>query len=212
MKIAVGITTTPDRHHIFWENLKKWQVTLPEDTYIFYSISHKKIAICENKNHILSMCHKADHIFMVDDDVYPVHSQWWYPYVNSGLNHACWNYDKKVIGACMDLDGSLETKRCWNILEKPNGCVLYFKKICIDTVGGWDTDFAGYGYEHVNVSDRIYNCGLTPDRYIDALWMDSPFALTDCESSFTARDRNQIPDNYKLYQEKFYSKEFKPFK
>jgi|ERR1700744_47056 len=215
MSIAIGITTTPDRHHIFWENLKKWQDLLPKNAYIYYVYNKQKIPVSVNKNKVLSMCAYADHIFMVDDDIYPITEDWWKPYTESPLNHACWNYDRNVIRTTVRAfksgKGDVELVS-YDELETPNGCMLYFKKAAIDKVGGWDTSFKGYGYEHVNLSDRIFNCGLTPARYIDIPNSKGLFELSDCESSFNSTDRVHIPTNYELYQQKFYSKEFKPFK
>lgn len=90
--------------------------------------------------------------------------------------------------------------------------MIYLTRLAVDTAGGWDLDFKGYGYDHVNLSDRIFNNELTPKRYVDVWHDEHPFELADCESSFSQHDRAQIPNNLSLYQKKFYSKEFKPFK
>lgn len=213
MKIAIGITTTPKRHHIFWENLKKWQEFLPNEAAIYYSISNKKIPVSANKNNVLAMCYDAvaQHIFIVDEDCYPIDKDWHLLYINSGLNHACWNFNRLRLGTRLFNDTKNNPHMCWDY-ETPNGCMLYFKREVINTIGGWDTDFKGYGYEHVNLSDRIFNVGLSPARYVDIPNSSHLFALSDCESSFTMEDRAYIPANYKLYKQKYYSKEFKPFK
>lgn len=204
MKISIGITTTPNRKKVFEASLAQWQKLLPNNAEIFVHCDAEYKGVVDAKNKVLAMCYDsgADYLFIVDDDLYPLTKDWWQPYTTSPLNHACWNYDR-----CILSKGDI-----YNELQTPNGCMLYFKKIAIKTCGGWDTDFKGYGYEHVNLSDRVYNNGLTPGRYIDIPDSKRLFALADCESSFTYADRAQIPVNYELYQQKFYSKEFKPFK
>ena len=110
-------------------------------------------------------------------------------------------FRRKVVGIG---DGYVE-------YEKPCGCMLYIRKICLETVGGFDTEFSGYGFEHVNWSDRIYNAGLTPNRYIDIPESSNVLYSLDLnhevESSFSAESRRMIPHNYKLQQEKYLSKE-----
>lgn len=140
-------------------------------------------------------------LFLFDDDTYPLNNGWWIPYLNSGLLHAAYTFDRKI----------LNTTPIYTEYEKPCGCLLYFSRMCLETVGGWDTDFVGYGYEHVNLSDRIFNADLTPARYIDVI--GSKFGMSNAPSSILGSIRAAtIPGNFKLYQEKFNSKEFKPFK
>lgn len=169
-----------------------------------------RVGVSMAKNKCLELLHNAGctHFFLFDDDCRPIADNWWLPYVNSGLNHACWNYNRELI-AC---NYAYKEKPAYNEYKKPNGCMLYFTRECINIAGGWDLDFKGYGFEHVSLSDRVYNIGLTPARYIDVPDSKGLFELANCESSFTNSDRAQIPNNLHLYQQKFYSKEFKPYK
>lgn len=162
------------------------------------------------KNKCLEMLHNAGctHFFLFDDDCRPLVDKWWEPYVNSRLAHACWTFDRKLISEVRDV----WPVKDHDVYEKPNGCMLYFTRECIDKAGGWDLDFKGFGYEHVSLSDRIYNLGLTPARYIDVPNSKGLFELANVPSSFTSKDRDMIPTNLHLYQQKYYSKEFKPFK
>lgn len=226
MKIGIGITShnRPEVCRETYDILNKWR---PENSILGVvddaSVSppfgfcnnyakqyrfEKHVGIGVAKNKCLELLHDegCDSFFLFDDDCRPVTDNWWEPYINSGLNHACWNYDRVEK---LPLVGGLPYKE----LEKPNGCMLYFTRHCLDTAGGWDLDFKGFGYEHVSLSDRIYNLGLTPARYIDVPSSKGLFELADCESSFSCEVRaNTIPTNLHLYQQKFYSKEFKPFK
>lgn len=204
MKIAIGITTTPNRSHIFAETLKKWQEFCPPNALIWAHVDAGYKGIPTSKNVVLALCDYADHVFIVDDDIFPVTSGWWLPYTESSLNHACWNYDRKIIDASNQL---------YDVLETPNGCMLYFTKQAIEKVGGWDTDFMGWSYEHVNLSDRIFNNGLTPARYIDIANTKHIFKIMQCESSIPNSVKGaSIKHNYALYKQNYYSKEFKPFK
>jgi len=149
------------------------------------------------------MCYDADYIFLADDDCYPISDVWWVNYCTSGLNHACWNVDRKFISLTQN----------YVEYETPNGCMLYCTRNVLDVVGGWDTQFKGYGYDHVNWSDRIFNAGLTPARYIDVRDSKDLFRLANCESSISAEIRAKtIPINKKLWKENFNSKEYKEFR
>lgn len=170
---------------------------------VFRFDEHVGVSVAKNK--CLEMLHNSgcSHFFLFDDDCRPIIDKWWLPYTTSRLSHAAWTFNKPLVS---------EVEGQYREFEKPNGCMLYFTRMAVNTIGGWDMDFTGYGYDHVNVSDRAFNCGLTPRRYVDAWYEKSPFELADCSSSFTSFDRAKIPANLKLYQQKYYSKEFKPFK
>lgn len=174
-----------------------------ETENVFKFRQHVGVGVAKNK--CLELLHDAGctQFFLFDDDCRPVVSYWWQYYTSSLLEHATWTFNRPLIS-------DVENK--YREFEKPNGCMMYFTRNAVNTIGGWDLSFTGYGYEHVNVSDRAFNAGLTPRRYVD-VWHDaSPFAVVNCESSFTYDDRTRIPANMKLYQQKYYSKEFKPFK
>jgi glycosyltransferase involved in cell wall biosynthesis len=215
MNIAIGITTK-NRRECAQFVISQWQKHLPDNAQLFivddgsdtpYPDANfrfeNSVGICIAKNKALELCEGADYIFIADDDIYPTFPLWHEPYIKSGLNHACWNYDRKFLTLTPN----------YVEYETPNGCLLFFKKICLETVGGWDTDFKGYGFDHVNLSDRIYNNSLTPARYIDARDTRGLFTMMVCRSYIPHSVRvASIPVNHKLYQKKFLSKEFKPFK
>lgn len=215
MKISIGITTTPNRSASFQICLNKWVEFLPAQANIFIYCDDNYTGISAAKNSVLAICGDADFYFIVDDDIMPVDYDWHLPYVNSGLNHACWNYDRKVNRYTVKVDnlGKDVAITSFDELETPNGCMLFFSKLAIDTVGGWDTEFTGYGYEHVNLSDRIFNNRLTPARYIDVPKSKELFAMLYRPSDISDSVRaSSIPTNYALYQQKYYSKEFKPYR
>jgi hypothetical protein len=45
--------------------------------------------------------------------------------------------------------------------------MLYFHKSAIEKAGGMNPIFGKWGYEHPNLSERIYNLGLTTFKYMD---------------------------------------------
>ena len=203
MKIGLAVTTTPNRKNVFQEWYNHYAKFCPElRLYIHNDIDYQGVGYSKNK--CLNALYEAgcDYFFLFDDDCFIKHPGFFKFYIHSKLEHAAYTFNRKLISK-----GSI-----YNEYEDPNGCMLFFTRKCVEVAGGWSREFKGYGYEHSELSARIFNLGLTPARFIDIPDSSGLFEMADCESSFTARDRNQIPANYKLYQEKFYSKEFKPFK
>lgn len=201
MKIGIAVTTTPSRPAVFEQWYKDYAQNTPEiPLYIHNDWNYKGVGYSKNK--CLERLSECDYIFLFDDDCFIMQTKFYQKYINSGLEHACYTFDRAI----------LSQHKSYTEFEKPNGCMLFLTRNVLYTVGGWDREFKGYGYEHCNFSDRVFNNGLTPARYIDIPNSEGLFKMADCESSFTYEDRISIPTNYKLYMDKFYSKEFIPFK
>lgn len=203
MKIGIGLTTTPNRRDVLEEWYQNYSKISPElPLYIHNDIDYKGVSYSKNK--CLNALYEVgcDYFMIFDDDCFITQPMWHEKYVNSGLNHACYTFSRQL----------LKEHESYSEYVDPNGCMLFFKKICLDTVGGWDTSYTGFGYEHSDISSRIFNAGLTPARFIDIPNSKGLFEMAKCQSSFSSKDRMQIPTNYKLYQQNYYSKEFKPFK
>lgn len=175
--IGVGITTR-DRRDAFNKTLGEIKrltsdakivvvddaskVPAPEATYRF----EKNAGIARAKNKCLELLQDCEHIFLFDDDVYPIAEDWWRPYVESPEPHLMWIYDKP--------DGT--TKRQVEILYRDSrhvayhstrGAMLYVHRPVLDVVGGMDPEFGKWGWEHASWSDRIHAAGLTTWRYAD---------------------------------------------
>lgn len=218
MKVGISVTTTPCRADVYneWvQHLGKHVPNIP----VYIHNDHQYKGIAHSKNKCIEMLYQSgcDHLFLFDDDTFIQTPDFINAYCKSGLNHACWNHNRKVISFGVQATAFPPkyepVLKEYVELDKPNGCMLYVRRGVIEKVGGWDVDFKGYGYDHVNWSDRIFNNELTPARYIDVPNSTHLFKMADCETSVSYDIRaSTIPINEKLYQQKFYSKDFKPFK
>lgn len=156
------------------------------------------------KNKCFELLDDCEHIFLFDDDIYPIDSDWYKPYIKSKQAHL--NYTFKFF---FDV---------WNnhkIHDNPNGCMMYFHKSVLKKVGGFDTGFYKYGYWHANLSCRIYNAGLTDFPFMDVVGSDKLFYSLDEHKkvqSATKRQMNFIPKNRQRYIDKLGSSEFLPYK
>lgn len=205
--IGIAVTTTPNRQKAFEEFYESYRKHVPHiPLYIHIDSEYKGIVYSKNKCLAALYNSGCEHLFLFDDDMLINTPDFIMAYCESGLNHACWNYNRKFTGYYVRKD------KTYRMFDTPNGCMLYITRTALEIVGGWDPAFKGYGYEHPNWSDRIFNSGLTPARYVDISGSEHMFSMQKIRSSVSSKIRSQsIPRNAALYKEKFYSTEFIPF-
>lgn len=128
------------------------------DIFIHYDDFDNRIGIPASKNACIREFMSGDytHLFLFDDDTYPIKSGWEEEYINSGLEHACYTFYpvRKRHGN-------------YNEFRLANGCMMMVTRECIETVGGFDTDFGMGKYEHKEFSERVHARGLTPCKFLD---------------------------------------------
>ena len=165
--ISICITTRnrPESFAIVFERIKQhtnceYQLVVVDDasdvpycdaTYRFKNRS----GIPSVKNKCLELS-KYDHIFLFDDDTYPIADEWYLPYINSGKEHLCFTFLT-----------AFKRKEGFKHHTLGNGCMLYITRKCIDTIGGFDWNYGLGKYEHVDFSRRIFNSGLTESIFMD---------------------------------------------
>jgi len=122
------------------------------------------VGIARAKNKCLELLDDCDHVFLFDDDIYPTSTDWYLPYVLSPYHHLMYifNYRRHA------------NKKLWQdgthrAFEAPRGCMLYFSRHALDTVGGYDLRHGRYGYEHVELSKRIHKALGTPYAFMDVI-------------------------------------------
>lgn len=219
MKIGVAVSTR-NRRDIADHSIAEWRRFLPigaklvivDDAsaipypgadYVF--TEQQGIAVVKNK--CLELLEDCTHKFLVDDDIYPIEAGWWSDYVFSNLVHACYIFDRKL----------LWKEPYYTAYDLPRGCLLYFTHFCIAAAGGFDTKFKGWGYEHAELSRRIFNMKLTPARYIDIPNSSGLFYSHDeqntAASSLDAYERSRfIRMNKKYFDDTILSNQFVPYK
>jgi hypothetical protein len=129
----------------------------------------ENVGIAAAKNKCLELLYLAgcSHFFLFDDDTYPLKPDWHLNYINSGENHLMYIFQDFSTGNKLN-DTTIVYKDSKIVAySHPRGCMLYFTKKCLDVAGGMNTAFGRWGWEHVNLSDRIYNMGLTAFPYMD---------------------------------------------
>lgn len=182
MKIGVALTEH-NRYDIFkksYDEIKKYlpdngllvvvddASTIPVKEADYRFETNVGIAAAKNKCIELLYNQGCTHFFLFDSDSYPKCDNWWQPYVESKEHHLMYIFTHFVNRPVGD---TREIYRDSNHIayDHPRGCMLYYTRHAIDTVGGMDEVFKKWGYEHGNFSDRIFNAGLTSFRYMDVV-------------------------------------------
>lgn len=121
------------------------------------------------KNKCLELAYNsgADHIFLSDDDIFPLSKDWLLPYINSGEAHLSFCFEDSYGGTPRRYKLGTTGDGRFAIYSGGNGCLMYFSRSCIDRVGGFDENYGLGYYEHNDISRRIHNAGLTRFLYMD---------------------------------------------
>ena len=227
-QIGIGITVH-NRHETASKTIEKIRKQAPKGSKIIIVDDasnvpfpnsdfrfDKNVGIAAAKNKCFELLDDCEHIFLFDDDCWPKVKDWHLPYVNSGHNHLMYIFDKLSSGAP---NGNKKIKELSNVViyENPCGCMMYYRKECINAVGGMDTGYGRWGFEHPDHSTRIFNAGLTPFKFMDIKGSDELFYSHDkeqtIERSVPSIVRLQhIARNRKKYERIGDSKHFIPYK
>lgn len=177
-KIGIGITTH-NRQVNAEKCLKEVKRFAPEGATIVVvddasDVPFKEAAfrfrhntgIAGAKNKCLELLDGCDYVFLFDDDTWPQAAEWWKPYIESGVHHLSFTFDRLVNGS-PNGNGIFKRKNGLKYHNNPCGCMLFFTREYIDTVGGFNIGFGKYGNEHVDLSVRGYNAGLTAHPFMD---------------------------------------------
>jgi hypothetical protein len=179
------------------------EIPYPEADFRF----EQRAGVSVVKNKCLELLQNCEHIFLSDDDVFPTDKNWFLPYAAGNLWHACYIFDRVLLNETFH----------YKSYDLPRGCLLYFRKTCIQFAGGFDTNFKMYGYDQAELSRRIYNMGLTPAPYIDSPHSAGLFFSHDehrtGKSCLTAPERTNFIRANKIYFDKTENnKTYIPFK
>jgi len=168
--------------------------------YADYRFS-ERAGIPAAKNKCLELA-KYDHIFLFDDDTYPICDGWYLPYIDSGKEHLCYSFLPYF-----------KAKNGFKYHALGNGCMLYVTRKCIDTIGGFDWSYGLGKYEHVDFSRRIHNAGLTESVFMDVIGSGQLLYCMDqkkeIQRSFTSREMTTLlSSGAKRFAQNRKSKEF----
>lgn len=202
--IGVAISTHA-RPRVLTRALAEWAKHVPDVLIVNHDVAGAGVAATKNRGIAALMDAGCEHLFLADDDVWPVTPQWARPYVDDPQPHLmhCWGRSRLLVD-----DGHYTTWR------HPRGVLLYAHRSVVETVGGMRLEFGRWGGEHVEWSRRIHAAGLTAHRYADLsvarrrIWHAEDYTRATPSTVGQAEREASAPLRRELYEKYSGSTEF----
>jgi len=157
MTVGVAISTHK-RPAVLARALSHWAMAMPDVLIVTHDVAGDGVAVTKNRGIDALMHAGCEHLFLADDDVWPLADDWASPYVEDPEPHLMHSWGK---GRLESDDGHYTV---WNW---PRGVLLYAERRVIERVGGMRPEFGRWGGEHVEWSRRIHHAGLSAHRFAD---------------------------------------------
>lgn len=159
MTIGVAVSTHA-RPLLLGQALSWWAKRMPDVLVVNHDRDGAGVAPTKNQGLAALMDAGCEHLFLADDDVWPITDGWWEPYTHSTEPHLmhCWGERRFV---------TEEPDTGLTIWSWPRGVLLYVHRKVVEDVGGMRLEFRHAG-EHAEWSTRIHECGWTRHRFADA--------------------------------------------
>lgn len=129
------------------------------------------LGIVASKNASLTALVDAgcEHLFLWDDDAWPIADNWHLPYIESHEPHLAYQF--------LDLAGRNKLNDMAVLYRDDKhiaytgqrGVMLYYHRRAIDKVGGFDPVYGRGMYEHPDLALRIHNAGLSTWAFADVV-------------------------------------------
>ena len=169
----------------------------------------KSLGIVASKNASLSVLMEAgcEHLFLWDDDAWPIADDWHQPYIESQEPHLSYQFlDLAGRNKLNDLAVLYRDERHVAYTGQ-RGVMLYYHRSAIEKVGGFDPVYGRGMYEHSDLALRIHNAGLTTWAYADVTGSEKRIHSLDeheaVERSVPKPDRVALVErNVKIHNER----------
>lgn len=210
-KVAISTYKRPEDFELCYENVLKY---VPKEDIIIVGDDNPEYVKCDyafndrvgiprvkNKCISLFMQTNAENLFLIDNDCYPIHKDAFKKYIESPYDHLCYTF--------LPISCTLPRHKIHTL---GNGCCLYMSRKCVDTVGGFSTEFGLGKYEHSLYSRQVHRSGLIPHPFIDVVGSDKLWYCLDQEKghkrSFTEQEMTTLLNSGRKH---FYDSLKKPF-
>lgn len=159
MRIGIGVTTYNRP-----ECLAKWKEQIAKHTimdnvliYIAEDSDDPRRGVSAVKNECLRVLKDCDHIFLFDDDCYPIKDGWVDFFTSSKEPHLLFLNDSHE---------PLTPPTEYRVYKECGGVFMYMKNDCVERVGAFDEGYIGWGFEHADYSKRIKMSGVSTFNYV----------------------------------------------
>ena len=158
------------------------------------------VAMVKNKGIVALMDAGCDHLFLADDDIFPIVKDWWKPYVESLEPHLSFQWPRITRPSLRNNWRVVHDDGQHFALSFPRGVLLYAERRVINNVGGMDPAHGAWGGEHVEWSHRIHQAGLTTWPFADVCGSDKLWYSHDKEHGNTVGSTFKLSDRRKMAQ------------
>lgn len=142
---------------------------VPDGIQLFRHEESRGIVATKNASLEALISAGCEHLFLWDDDAWPIADGWHHPYIDSPEPHLAYQF--------LDLAGPRKLQDL-AVLHADDehvaytgqrGVMLYYHRSAIEKVGGFDPVYGRGMYEHSDLALRIHNAGLTTWAYADVV-------------------------------------------
>lgn len=171
-KVGVGVVTTNNRPKIFQECIIQILNNSISEQYdirfsvVNASIGDSMLSVAQAKNKNLHDLQDCDYIFLFDDDCFPYTTGYIDYFVEAHLETKQHHFVYGKKGTHTLIGEEEYTPRFkTELFEGAGGVFMFLTKAVIETVGGLNTNYVQWGFEHAGYSARIHKAGLTKHYY-----------------------------------------------
>ncbi|WP_397321938.1 glycosyltransferase family 2 protein [Pantoea agglomerans] len=149
----------------------------------------------------------CEHIFLWDDDAWPIAGGWERPYIESPEPHLAYQFQDFATGQKLNDIAVLYHDDRHIAYTGQRGVMLYYHRSAVEKVGGFDSIYQRGMYEHSDLALRIHNAGLTSWAFADVVGSEKLIYSLDehqaVERSVPKPDREaQVKRNVTIHNER----------
>jgi len=182
-------------------------VTVPEDVRVIRHEASRGIVAVKNASLEVLIDAGCEHLFLWDDDAWPIAGGWEQAYIESSEPHLAYQFQDFATGQKLNDIAVLYRDDRHVAYTGQRGVMLYYHRSAIEKVGGFDPIYQRGMYEHSDLAMRIHNAGLTSWAFADVAGSDKLIYSLDehqaVERSVPKPDREaQVKRNVTIHNER----------
>lgn len=167
--MAIAISTRG--RDVVQKSVDKWKQFYPNaEIIVVEDNGDVPNGIAKTKNKCIELLLETglDHLFLADDDVYPVNSVGMYKYIQSPVKHMSLSFDRNHKRQRISHDVYIKKRsQGHDVYNSPCGLLLYCHRDVLLSGVRFDENFDLWGLEHKSFSLDIHSKGFTKYPFID---------------------------------------------